>query len=106
MICTSVIPCLCSRLAKNNKITTMFVLFFPEFVAILKRLPFFGKRGDKPYTRTVTQDVLGQFVKGTLNSNNFSKKCGCFDQNLTADTFQQNICGKNCDFRTVFWGQM
>ena len=72
-------------------------------------LPFFGKRGDKPYTKTVTQDVFGQFVKGTLNSNSFSKKCGYFDQNLTAeDTFQQNLffCGKNCDFWTVFWGHI
>ena len=31
MICTSVMPCLSSELAKNNKIMSMFVLFYCFF---------------------------------------------------------------------------
>ena len=41
MICTSVIPCLSSGLAKNDKV---FVLF-PGFLAILKVWRFFQKYG-------------------------------------------------------------
>ena len=41
MICTSVIPCLSSGLAKNDKV---FVLF-PSFLAILKVWRFLKNRG-------------------------------------------------------------
>ena len=41
MICTSVIPCLSSGLAKNDKV---FVLF-PGFLAILKVWRFLKNRG-------------------------------------------------------------
>ena len=43
MICTSVIPCLSSGLAKNDKIMSVFVLF-PGFLAILKVWLFFEDR--------------------------------------------------------------
>ena len=44
MICTSVVPCLSSGLAKNNKIMSKFVLF-PAFLAILKVWLFFENGG-------------------------------------------------------------
>ena len=46
MIRASVIPCLSSGLAKNNKIMSMFV-FFSGFLAILKIWLFFENRGTK-----------------------------------------------------------
>ena len=60
MICTSVVPCLSSGLAKNNKIMSMFVQL-PGFFAVFKVWFFFRKWGDKPYTKAVKQDVLVNF---------------------------------------------
>ena len=42
MICTSVIPCLSTGLAKNDKIMFMFVLFFRLF-GHFESLAFFRK---------------------------------------------------------------
>ena len=44
MICTSVIPCLSSGLAKNDKIMSVFVLF-PGFFGHFESLAFFEDRG-------------------------------------------------------------
>ena len=74
MICTIVISCLPSGLAKNNKIMSMFVLF-SRFLAILQ-VWLFSKMGDKSYTKAVKQDISVNFFKF---SNNFSKKRDCFD---------------------------
>ena len=44
MICTSVIPCLSTGLAKNDTIMSMFVLFFWLFIfGHYERLAFFPK---------------------------------------------------------------
>ena len=45
MICTSLIPCLSSGLAKNNKIMSTFVLFSSFFFVILKVWLFFENGG-------------------------------------------------------------
>ena len=50
MICTSVVSCLSSGLAKNNKIMFMFVLF-SAFVAILK-VRLFSKIGEHQSSQT------------------------------------------------------
>ena len=42
MTCTSVIPCLSSDLAKNDKVMSMFVLF-PGFFGHFESLAFFLK---------------------------------------------------------------
>ena len=42
MICTSVIPCLSSDFAKNDKVRPMFVLF-PGFFGHFESLAFFRK---------------------------------------------------------------
>ena len=55
MICTRVIPCLSSGLAKNNKIMSVFVIFF-GFFDHFERLALFRKWRDKPYTKAVKQD--------------------------------------------------
>ena len=60
MKCSSVIPCLSTGLAKNDKVMSMFVLFFRVFLAVLKVWVFF-KVGDKPYTNTVEHDILVNF---------------------------------------------
>ena len=63
MIHASVIPCLSSGLAKNNKIWSMFVLFsllFGHFESLT-----FSKIVDKPCTKAVRQHILGQFFKST-----------------------------------------
>ena len=45
MICTSVMLCLSTDLAKNDKIMSMFVPFFRLFLAILKVWLFFQNGG-------------------------------------------------------------
>ena len=64
MICTSVVECLSSGLAKNNKIMSMFVLFSRLFRPF-RKFGFFPKRRDKPYTKEVKEDVFSQLFKGT-----------------------------------------
>ena len=56
MICISVMPCLSTGLAKNDKIMSMFVLF-SRLLAVLK-VCLFSKMGDKPYTKAVKHDIL------------------------------------------------
>ena len=63
MICTTVVPCLSSGLAKNNKIMSMFVLL-PGFLGHFKSLSCFQNWGDKPCTKAVQQDVFSLFFKG------------------------------------------
>ena len=48
MICTSVIPCLSSGLAKNDKIMSAFVLF-PGFFGHFESLAFFSKIGGQTF---------------------------------------------------------
>ena len=60
MICTSVVPCLSTGLAKNDKIMSMFVLF-SRLLDHFESLAFFSKRGDKPYTKAVKRDILVKF---------------------------------------------
>ena len=60
MICTSVVPCLSSGLAKNNKMMSMFLLFSRLFCHF-ESLSFCRKWEDKPYTKAVTHDVLVNF---------------------------------------------
>ena len=59
MICTGVIPCLSTGLAKNDTIMSTFVLFFRLF-GHFESLAF-PKWGDKPYTKAVTHDILVNF---------------------------------------------
>ena len=60
MIRTSVIPCLSSGLAKNNKIMSMFVLFFQLYWPFRKSFTFFENRG------TMQSDMMFcQFFKVT-----------------------------------------
>ena len=60
MICTSVMLCLSTDLAKNDKIMSMFVPF-SGFFGHFESLAFFSKMGDKPYTRAVKHDILVNF---------------------------------------------
>ena len=54
MICTSVVPCLSTGLAKNDKIMSMFVLFSRLF-GHFESLAFFF------YTKAVKHDILVKF---------------------------------------------
>ena len=61
MICTGVVPCLSTGLAKNDKIMSMFVLFSRLF-GHFESLAFFRKwGGGKPYTKAVKHDILVKF---------------------------------------------
>ena len=60
MICTSVMLCLSTDLAKSDKIMSMFVPFSRLFWPFLK-FGFFPKWGDKPYTKAVKHDILVNF---------------------------------------------
>ena len=62
MICTSVIPCLSTGLAKNDKIMSMFA-YISGFFGHFERLAFFAKWGDKPYTKAVRHDIFVNFLK-------------------------------------------
>ena len=59
MICTSVMLCLSTDLAKNDKIMSMFVPF-SGFFGHFESLPF-SKMGDKPYTKAIKHDILVNF---------------------------------------------
>ena len=60
MIRTSVMLCLSTDLAKNDKIMSMFVPFFRLFWPF-ESLALFPKWGDKPYTKAVKHDILVNF---------------------------------------------
>ena len=62
MTCTSAMPCLSSGLAKNNKIISMFVLFYQLFWPFSK-FDFYRKREGKPYIKAVKQNLLVNFLK-------------------------------------------
>ena len=51
MVCTSVVPCLSSSLVKNNKMTSIFVLFAGYFghlkVCLFSKMRSGGREGDK-----------------------------------------------------------
>ena len=78
MICTGVVECLSGGLAKNSKIMSMFVLFSRLFFGHSESLAFFLKRGHKPYTKEVKEDVFSQLFKGTTINNNIFKKAWLF----------------------------
>ena len=59
MICTGVVPCLYSGLAKNKKLCPC-LSNFPGFFAVFK-VWLFSKWGNKLYTKAVKQDVLVNF---------------------------------------------
>ena len=67
MICTSVVPCLSSGLAKSSKIMSVIVV------------GFFRKRGDTGYTKAVKKMFSVNFTEVQQLNNNFSKKRGYFD---------------------------
>ena len=62
MTCTSVVPCLSSGLAKNNKIMSMFVLF-SGFFGHFESLAFF-KKVEHTLHQSGQEDVFSQFLKG------------------------------------------
>ena len=78
MICTSVVPCLSTGLAKNDKIMSMFVLFSRLF-GHFESLAFFRKWGDKPYTKAVKHHIWSNFERYNNKVAIFRKKPGYFD---------------------------
>ena len=64
MICASVLPCLSSGLAKNNKMMSMFVLFSWSFCNF-ERLAFFPKMLGPPLHQSSQAGRFSQFLKGT-----------------------------------------
>ena len=64
MICTSVVPCLSSGLAKNNKIMSMFVQLSRLFLSFL-RFGFFSKMGRQTLHQSSQAGCFSQFLKGT-----------------------------------------
>ena len=65
MICTSVVPCLSSGLAKNNKIMSMFVLFSWVF-GHLEDWLFFKNGGETSHQSSHTVR-FNQFFETTMN---------------------------------------
>ena len=63
MICTSVVPCLSSGLAKNKKIMSKSVLF-PGFFGDFESLAFFENGGQTLHQSSQTRCFSG-FFKGT-----------------------------------------
>ena len=60
MICTSVIPCLSTGLAKNDTIMSMFVLFFRLF-GHFESLGFFQNGGRQTLHQSSQHDILVNF---------------------------------------------
>ena len=77
-MCTRLVSCLFSGLAKNNKIKSMFVPFSRLF-GHFESLAFFQKWRDKTYTKAVKKDSFVNFSRVKHLSVNFSKNCGYFD---------------------------
>ena len=63
MICTSVVPCLSSGLAKNNKIMSLFVQL-SAFLPFL-RFGFFSKMGRQTLHQSSQAGCFSQFLKCT-----------------------------------------
>ena len=66
MICTSVVLCFSTDLAKSDKICLFFhfvpcLFHFSGFFGHFEILAFFPKWGDKPYTKAVKHDILVNF---------------------------------------------
>ena len=61
MICTIVMPCLSSDLAKNNKMMSMFVLFSRLF----KSFSFFSKMGGQTLHQSSQAGCFSQFLRDT-----------------------------------------
>ena len=79
MICTSVIPCLSSSLAKITKLCPC-LSYFPGCFVHFECLAFFSKMGDKPCIKAVRQDDFSQFFKGkTIKEQIFLQKHSYFD---------------------------
>ena len=75
MICTGVIPCLSSSLAKNDKIMSMFVLF-PGFFGHFESLAFFENGETPKQSNLIFQSIFERYNnKVTI----FQKKPGCFN---------------------------
>ena len=64
MICTSIITCLSSGLAKNNKIMSMFVLFSLLF-GHFESLAFFSKMGGRTLQQSSRIGRFSQYFKDT-----------------------------------------
>ena len=64
MICASVVPCLSSGLAKNNKMMSMFVLFSWSFCNF-ESLAFFPKMLGSPLHQSSQAGCFCQFLKST-----------------------------------------
>ena len=65
MICTSVVPCLSNGLTKNNKIMSMFVLFFRLFCHF-ESLAFFLENGGTTLHQSSQAAWFSQFLKGRM----------------------------------------
>ena len=77
MICTNVIPCLSSGLAKNNKIMPMFVPFSLLFLGHFESLVLFSRMGTnltpkQSISPFFSQVFLVNFSKVQGLTNNFS----------------------------------
>ena len=64
MICTGVVPCLSSGLAKNNKIMSMFVQLSRLFLPFLW-FGFFSKMGRQTLHQSSQAGCFNRFLKGT-----------------------------------------
>ena len=71
MICTSVIPCLSSGLAKNNKIMSMFVLF--SQLGHFESLAFFENEGTNLTPEQSNRMLSVNFSKVPQLSRDFKK---------------------------------
>ena len=60
MICTSLMLCLSTDLAKNDKLCPC-LSHFSGFFGHFESLAFFPKWGNKPYTKAVKHDMLVNF---------------------------------------------
>ena len=115
MICTCVVPCLFSGLAKNNKIMSMFVLFSRISWPFVKFGFFPNIGGENLSPKQSNRTFSINFSKMQQLSDTFLRKSGYFDKTsegkqVTAGTYrglsQQKLCFVEKIFNfTVFWGQ-
>ena len=78
MICTSVVPCLSTGLAKNDKIMSC-LSYFPGFLAILKVWPFFENGGTNLTPKQSNMIFWSNFERYNNKVAIFQKKPGYFD---------------------------
>ena len=101
MIRTSVVPCLSSGLAKNNKIMPKFALF-PGFFGHFESLASFRKWGGQALHQNSQTRCFSRFFKGTEIKWQFFQEVSLF-RLKSEDKLNRRYISKTFSTKTMLW---